>query len=112
MNNRVVSFALCVFLLALFLSAPLYCGSYILEILIIALWLGYLGSCWNIIGGYAGQISLGHGTFVGLGAYTSTLLFSRLGLTPWIGMFLGAILAMAIGLFVGFLCFRFRVGGA
>jgi len=96
----------------LFLVAPLYFGGYLLEILIIALWLGYLGSCWNLIGGYAGQISLGHGTFVGLGAYTSTLLFSHLGLTPWVGMFLGAFLAAAIGLFFGFLCFRFRVRGA
>ena len=96
----------------LFLVAPLYAGGYLLEILIIALWLGYLGSCWNLIGGYAGQISLGHGTFVGLGAYTSTLLFSHLGLTPWVGMFLGAFLAAAIGLFFGFLCFRFRVRGA
>ncbi len=95
-----------------FLTAPLYVGGYLLEILIIVLWLGYLGSCWNIIGGYAGQISLGHGTFVGVGAYTSTLLFSYLGLTPWIGMFLGALLAMVTGVFVGFLCFRFRVRGA
>jgi branched-chain amino acid transport system permease protein len=96
----------------LFLVAPIYVGGYLLEILIIVLWLGYLGSCWNIIGGYAGQISLGHGTFVGLGAYTSTLLFSRLGVSPWIGMFLGAIVAAAIGLFFGFLCFRFQVRGA
>jgi branched-chain amino acid transport system permease protein len=96
----------------LFLVAPLYVGGYLLEMLIIALWLGFLGSCWNIIGGYGGQLSLGHGTFVGVGAYTSTLLFSRLGLSPWIGMFLGAILATTIGLFVGFLCFRFRVRGA
>ena len=111
MNNRVVSFALCVFLLALFLSAPLYCGSYILEILIIALWLGFLGSCWNIIGGYAGQLSLGHGTFVGIGAYTSTLLFNILGLSPWIGSFIGAFLAAIIGFFTGFLCFRFKIRG-
>lgn len=111
MNNRVRSLALFVFLLALFLSAPLYCGSYILEILIIALWLGFLGSCWNIVGGYAGQLSLGHGTFVGVGAYTSTLLLNIFGLSPWIGSFIGALLAAIIGLIVGFLCFRFRIRG-
>lgn len=87
-------------------------GGYLLEIMIIALWLGYLGTCWNMIGGYAGQISLGHGTFVGIGAYTSTLFFIHLGLTPWIGMFIGAILATVVGVLVGFLCFRFRVRGA
>jgi len=111
-RNRIYTTIFFLILGILFLGAPLYVGGYVLEILIIALWLGYLGSCWNIIGGYAGQISLGHSTFVGLGAYTSTLLFSHLGATPWIGMFLGAIFAMAIGLFVGFLCFRFRVRGA
>jgi branched-chain amino acid transport system permease protein len=102
---------MCVFLLALAISAPHYCGSYILEILIIALWLGFLGSCWNIIGGYGGQLSLGHGTFVGIGAYTSTLLFNIVGLSPWIGSFIGAFLAAIIGLFVGFLCFRFKIRG-
>lgn len=111
MKIRVRSFALYLILLALFLSAPLYCGSYILEILIIALWLGFLGSCWNIIGGYAGQLSLGHGTFVGIGAYTSTVLLNIFGLSPWLGSFIGALLAATIGLFVGFLCFRFKVRG-
>lgn len=95
-----------------FLTAPLYMGGYLIEIMIIALWFGYLGSCWNIIGGYAGQLSLGHGTFVGIGAYSSTVLFTHLGLTPWIGMFAGAVIATVVGLFTGFLCFRFRVRGA
>jgi branched-chain amino acid transport system permease protein len=95
----------------LFLTAPLYAGSYLLEILIIALWLGYLGGCWNIIGGYAGQLSLGHGTFVGIGAYTSTLLFNLYGLSPWIGAFLGAVLSSMVGLLIGFVSFRFKVRG-
>jgi branched-chain amino acid transport system permease protein len=58
-----------------FLTIPLYGGDYLLEMLIIAFWFAYLGSCWNIVGGYTGLLSLGHGTFVGIGAYTSTILF-------------------------------------
>ncbi len=110
-SNRSIFLLICIALMILFALAPLYAGSYLLEIFIVALWLGYLGSCWNIIGGYAGQLSLGHGTFVGIGAYTSTLLFNLLGLTPWVGALLGALLSSVLGLFIGFLSFRFKVRG-
>jgi branched-chain amino acid transport system permease protein len=94
-----------------FLAVPLYGGEYLMEMLIIALWFAYLGSCWNIVGGYTGLLSLGHGTFVGIGAYASTLLFMYLRLTPWIGMLAGALLATLVGVFVGYMSFRFRVRG-
>jgi branched-chain amino acid transport system permease protein len=94
-----------------FLTIPLYGGEYVLEMLIIAFWFAYMGSCWNIVGGYTGLLSLGHGTFVGIGAYTSTLLFVHLGITPWIGMFAGALLASLCGAVIGYLSFRFRVRG-
>ena len=95
----------------LFLTVPLYGGEYLMEMLIIALWFAYMGSCWNIVGGYTGLLSLGHGTFVGIGAYASTLLFLHLRLTPWIGMVAGGLLAAGVGVFVGYLSFRFRVRG-
>jgi branched-chain amino acid transport system permease protein len=95
----------------LFLSIPLYGGEYFLEMLIIAFWFAYLGSCRNIVGGYTGLLSLGHGTFVGIGAYTSTILFMRFGVTPWIGMIAGAVLASIAAAIIGYLSFRFRVRG-
>jgi branched-chain amino acid transport system permease protein len=61
---------------------------------------------WNILGGYAGQISFGHAAFFGIGAYTSTLLLVKAGVNPWIGMVLGAVLAVAFSLAVGYPCFR------
>jgi branched-chain amino acid transport system permease protein len=70
-----------------------------------------LGSSWNILGGYAGQFSFGHATFFGLGAYTSTILFMRLGISPWVGMVLGGILSMFVGIFIGFICFRYGLKG-
>ncbi len=86
-------------------------GEYYLHVLTLVLLYAYLSTAWNILGGYAGQHSLGHGIFLGLGAYTSTLLFSRFGVTPWLGMWAGAVLAGAVGAFIGFLCFRYGLRG-
>src|ERR1700676_5512928 len=60
------------------------------------LWAG-VALAWNIAGGYAGMISFGHAAFFGVGAYTSTILFVRLGLTPWIGLWGGGILSAGMG---------------
>ena len=79
--------------------------------LISVLFFGYLGACWNILGGYGGQFSFGHAAFFGIGAYTSTLLFLHLGLTPWLGMLAGGVLAAAFGLFAGYLSFRYGLRG-
>ncbi len=86
-------------------------GEYYLHVLTLVLLYAYLSTAWNILGGFAGQHSLGHGIFLGIGAYTSTLLFSRFGVTPWLGMWVGALLAGAVGAFIGFLCFRYGLRG-
>ncbi|MBI3635269.1 MAG: branched-chain amino acid ABC transporter permease [Candidatus Rokubacteria bacterium] len=72
---------------------------------------GYLGAAWNIVGGYAGQFSFGHAAYFGIGAYTSTLLFLRLGVSPWLGMLAGGVLAAAFGLAAGYLSFRYGLRG-
>jgi branched-chain amino acid transport system permease protein len=78
------------------------------NIAILILMAAQLGVAWNIVGGYAGQVSLGHAAFYGLGAYTSTLLFSQLGLNPWLAMLAGGIVAAAISLVIGWSCFRLK----
>jgi branched-chain amino acid transport system permease protein len=97
--------------LVLAIIAPRFLDTYYQHILIVILFWAYLGSCWNILGGYAGQFSFGHAAFFGIGAYTSSLLFVDFGITPWVGMFLGGILAMLLGLFVGYLVFRYGLKG-
>src|SRR5262249_58504672 len=59
------------------------------------LWAG-LALAWNVAGGYAGLISFGHAAFFGVGAYTSTILLVNYGLTPWIGLWLGGLLAAVV----------------
>src|SRR5437870_2664389 len=61
--------------------------------------------------GFAGQLSLGHAIYVGLGAYTSAALYVHFGLAPWLGMLAAVPVAMACGAIIGFLAFRFGVAG-
>ena len=65
----------------------------------------------NLTVGYAGQMSLGQAAFFGIGAYTSTLLFLRAGISPWVGMVAGGLAAAAFGLFAGYLSFRYGLRG-
>ena len=107
MVARLLGGAALVFLLV----APPLLPPYFLEILISVMLFGYLGAAWNILGGYAGQFSFGHAAFFGIGAYTSTLLFLRLGVSPWLGMLVGGVLAAAFGLAAGYLSFRYGLRG-
>ena len=97
--------------LLLLLVVPPLLPKYFLEVLISVLFWAYLGSAWNILGGYGGQFSFGHAAFFGIGAYTSTLLLLHAGLTPWLGMLAGGVLAALYGLVVGFLSFRYGLRG-
>jgi branched-chain amino acid transport system permease protein len=67
-----------------------------------------LAQAWNLLGGYCGQISLGNAVFFGVGAYTSSMLVLRAGLSPWAGMLAGMALAAGLSLAIGFPCFRLR----
>ena len=79
---------------------------YTQNLIIMALLFAGLAQAWNILGGYCGQISLGHALYFGIGGYVSTLLFLRAGLPPSLGMFAGGLAAGAAALLVGWPCFR------
>ncbi len=98
-------------LLATLLAAPFFINDYLLTILIIILYFAYTGQAWNIMMGFAGQLSLGHALYVGLGAYTAAALYVHYGVSPWIGIFAAIPVAMIAGAFIGFLAFRFSVAG-
>lgn len=87
---------------------PFLLPLFFVHILIMIFLFAVLGSAWNLIGGYAGQLSLGHAAFFGIGAYTSTMLMRSYGLSPWIGMVIGGFLAMAMSILLGAICFRLR----
>jgi len=95
--------------IAVMLVLPLVVtSSFAVDILIRVLLFSFIGSAWNLMGGYARQLSLGHSAFFGLGAYTSTLLQIDFGISPWIGIIAGGVVAMLASLPVGWLCFRLR----
>ncbi len=83
-------------------------GPYHLHIMLMTfLWIA-LSSSWNIIGGMAGQLSIGHVAFFGIGAYTSSLLQVHFGLTPWLGMLAGGLLAVSVALIISAPALRLR----
>ena len=96
---------------AVLLLLPAVLNSYAITVFIFIFFYAYLAQAWNIIGGYAGQLSAGHAAFVGIGAYASAVLSVQLGLTPWIGMFVGGALSALLGTVIGYLGFRFGLRG-
>lgn len=120
-----ISFTIYAVALLVLLSLPIYSesnfivalmpdglsGSALLHVGILIFMFAYLGSSWNILGGFAGQLSLGHAAFFGIGAYTSSLLYVHFGLTPWIGMIAGAGLAAIVGYGLGFVSYKYGLKG-
>lgn len=99
-------------LLAAGIAYPLvFSKAFEVNLGILILFAAYQGSAWNILGGFTGLFSFGHAAFFGLGAYTSTLLFVHLGVSPWIGMLPGGIVAGAVGVGFGYLTVRYGLRG-
>lgn len=94
--------------IALMAGAVLDPRGYIVRVVCLMLLAASLGQCWNIVGGLANQISLGHAAFFGIGAYTSTIVQLRYGISPWIGMFLGAAIAAVVGLLISIPTMRLK----
>jgi branched-chain amino acid transport system permease protein len=91
------------FALPLVLRSPTY-----LHIVILLYFYAYITTSWNLVGGFAGVLPLGHAAFIGIGAYTSTILFLQYGISPWLGMIVGSLLATIVGVFIGLPTFKMR----
>ena len=98
-------------LLAVLLVVPLAMDRYLLSVMILVLYLAYLGQAWNIMMGFCGQLSIGHALYVGLGAYTSAALFQHFGVIPWLGMVAAVAVCVVAASIIGWLAFRFGIGG-
>ena len=85
------------------LTQPFY-----LHLMILVFLYAMLAGSWNILGGYAGQVSLGHAVFFGIGAYSSTMGLMEFGLSPWLGMLAGGFIAAAVSLVMGYPTFRLK----
>ncbi len=81
---------------------------YYLRLAAMVLLFAAAGQAWNIVGGLANQISLGHAAFFGIGAYTSTILYLRLGVSPWLGLFVGAAIAAVVAILLCIPLFKLR----
>ena len=98
-------------LAAILVALPLFAGNYALSVATLILYFAYTGQAWNVMMGFAGQLSLGHALYVGVGAYTAAALFYHFGIGPWAGLFLAVLFCVALGLVIGFLAFRFGISG-
>jgi len=79
-----------------------------LHIVVLLYFYAYLTTSWNLVGGFAGVLPLGHAAFVGIGAYTSTVLSLQYGISPWVGMLVGGVLATVVGVLIGLPTFKMR----
>ncbi|HXK53365.1 MAG TPA: branched-chain amino acid ABC transporter permease [Hyphomicrobiales bacterium] len=105
------AFLLLAILAAALLVAPWLVNDYLLSVLIIVLYFAYVGQAWNLMIGFAGQLSLGHALFVGIGAYTSAAIFVHFGIGPWATVFIAVLASVLAGSIIGYLGFRFSIRG-
>ena len=85
-----------------------FVNDYIIAATVRALIFITLGQAWNVVAGIGGLLSLGHGVFLGLGCYTTGILFNRYGIPPWIGVWAGAGMAAIFALVMGSMTLRMR----
>lgn len=105
--------------IALVIAGGLFCffplltsDQYFMHIAILILYTALVSQAWNLLSGYSGQFSFGHAAFFGIGAYTSSIMLTKLGVSPWLGMIAGFIIAAIVGLIIGFLSFRYKLRGS
>jgi len=103
--------ALLALLATALLALPAVAGSYVLSVATLILFFAYTGQAWNVMMGFAGQLSLGHSLYVGVGAYAAAGLYFHYGIGPWAGLWLALVLCVLLGAAIGFLAFRFGISG-
>ena len=93
------------------LVLPGVASNYLLSIVTLFLFFAYAGQAWNIMIGFAGQLSLGHSLYLGVGGYTAAALYFHFGIGPWAGLWLAIMICALFGAAIGALAFRYGVSG-
>jgi branched-chain amino acid transport system permease protein len=96
--------------LVVLVALPVVTPAYFLHLLIQILLWGFVYTAWSMMGRF-GLVSLGHGAFMGIGAYVPALLWNYFAVTPWLGIPLGIALSALLGVVIGYPCFRLKVVG-
>ena len=96
---------------AVLVALPAFASNYLLSVATLILYLAFAGQAWNVMMGFAGQLSLGHSLYVGVAAYVAGGLFFHYGLGPWAGLWLAMLVCVLMGAAIGFLAFRFGISG-
>jgi len=98
-------------LAAILIALPAFVGNYALSVATLILYFAYTGQAWNVMMGFAGQLSLGHALYVGVGGYAAGAIFYHWGIGPWAGLWVAMALCVLLGVAIGFLAFRFGISG-
>jgi len=98
-------------LFAALVAAPAVLDRYLLSLFVLIFYFAYVGQAWNLMMGFAGQLSLGHALYAGLGGYVAAMLWFYFGVGPWLGVFAAIAVAVAFGAVIGWLGFRFGIEG-
>lgn len=108
MKKEIILLAVLAVLLAAY---PAFAGPYALSVATLILYFAYTGQAWNVMMGFAGQLSLGHALYVGVAGYVAGGLFFHYQVPPFIGLPLAVLACTLFGLAIGFLAFRFGISG-
>jgi len=109
MTKTILKFTLVLGILIGFLIIPKFMDSpYSLHMMILLFLSVSQGQSWNILGGYAGQHSVGHAAYFGVGAYTTMMLMHAKHIAPWYGVWVGVVIVVIVALVIGSICFRLR----
>ena len=104
---------LCIYavIVLILIICPLFLNNYLLTVVTAIMISALIGQSWNLLSGYAGQFSFGQAAFFGIGAYASVILYTQFGVSPWIGILAGMIIAALAGLGLGYLSFKSKLKG-
>ena len=105
--RALLTFAIPIAIVAVLPLLP-FINNYVIAATVRALIFITLGQAWNVVAGIGGLLSLGHGVFLGIGCYTTGILFNRYGIPPWIGVWGGALLSLLFALVMGTMTLRMR----